>query len=235
MALAKFRKISDKIGVGRFVVSEGVAPSAYLLPHENLPTLHFDEEDDRFETVIMKGTILSVVQDANGYSRVVPCNGTGSIVTHNDATGATPGTVAVPANSTPIGCAQFNLFRPFDKGTSQGAGWITHGYVEWPMVDGLNDDVVPGDTVCSDGLGRPVQYNGTDPRQQVGKVIEVEQFGTTYDDGLLRYMQLPGDVAEMMTDLYSIMQDGPHKGLLGVRVNLDVPNAVGAMRVTLTI
>jgi len=66
MSLAKFRKVHSKTGAGRFVVSEGVAPSAYLLPHPGLPTWYLDSEDDRFEIVIPKGTILSVVADSNG-------------------------------------------------------------------------------------------------------------------------------------------------------------------------
>lgn len=238
MALAKYRTVGDKIGSGRFVVSEGVAPSTYLLPHENLPTLEFDSEDDRFEIVIMKGTILSVVADANGYSRLVPCNGTETAQTYDDGSGneVEVGTTGVGGATTPIGCAQYNLYRPFDRGTSQGGGWITHGYVEWPLVDGLNDDLAPGDPVTSDAIGRPVK---ADPdvaaRLLVGKVAEIERFGTTYDDGLLRYMQLPGDAEHMLNDLFSITSAGPHQGLLGVRVNLDKPNAVGAVRVTLTI
>jgi len=32
MSLAKFRKVHSKTGAGRFVVSEGIAPAAYLLP-----------------------------------------------------------------------------------------------------------------------------------------------------------------------------------------------------------
>ena len=38
MSLAKFRKVGTKTGAGRFVVSEGIAPSAYILPSVGLPT-----------------------------------------------------------------------------------------------------------------------------------------------------------------------------------------------------
>lgn len=252
MALAKFRKVGDKIGSGRFVVSEGVAPSAYLLPHENLPTLGFDEEDDRFEVVIKKGTILSLVQNAAGDSRIVPANGSGAGVTYADGLG---GTVVVPANSVPIGCAQYNLYRPFDRGTSQGAGWITHGYVEWPMIQGVNDDLNPGDIVISDDRGRPVKGYATDPdgagalvananvANIVGKVIEVEEFGVNYDTGLLEYMEVQTSTdfdtgtanEELRSKLFTVASAGPHQGFDGARVNLDVPNVVGAVRVTLTI
>ena len=145
MSLAKFRKVYAKTGAGRFVVSEGIAPAAYLLPSAGLPTWYLDSEDDRFEIVLTKGTILSVVADSNGDARVVPANGSGSSVTWGDSMpsswdpldGATPAyssgatdTVTVAAKSVPVGVAQYDLYRPFDKGTSQGAGFITHGYVE---------------------------------------------------------------------------------------------------------
>lgn len=248
MSLAKFRKVGHKTGTGRFVVSEGIAPSAYLLPHVGLPTLFTDDEDDRYEIVITKGTILSVVADANGDSRVVPCNGTGSGQTWGDADtvdleeGATPtdnagdeDTVTVPSRSTPIGCAQYNLYRPFDKGTSQGAGWITHGYVEWPLVAGVNDDFDLGDYVRADHMGRPVVHTpGTDDLGVVGKVIEIEKFATNFDDGLLSYMQLPSDPGALK-EVYELTKSGPYQGKLGIRGNLDVANVVGAVRVTLTL
>lgn len=243
MSLAKFRKVYDKNGSGRFVVSEGIAPSAYLLPHEALPTLYSDIEDDRFEIVITKGTILSVVADANGDSRIVPANGTVTAVTHNDATGATPATVTVGATaatgaSTPIGCAQYDLYRPFDKGTSQGAGWIARGYVEWPMVEGLNDDLAVGDVVRSDNMGRPVKCTRAEhvaqPWVAVGKVIEIEKFATNFDDGLLSYMQLPSDPGALK-HVYELTKDGTYKGKLGIRANLDVANVIGAFRVNLNL
>lgn len=233
MALAKFRKVTRGNDSGRFVVSEGIAPSAYLLPHEGLPTLYEDYEDDRFEIVVTKGTILSVVADANGDSRIVPANGTGAGVTHDDGD-ATPVEVTVPANSVPIGCAQYDLYRPFDKGTSQGAGWITHGYVEWPIVEGLNDAVAPGDLIRADGLGRPVVDNAATGPAVVGKVIEVEKFATNFDDGLLSYMQLPSDPGALKA-VYSLTKSGPYEGRMGIRANLDVENVIGAFRVNLTL
>jgi hypothetical protein len=257
MSLAKFRKVHSKTGAGRFVVSEGVAPAAYLLPHPGLPTWYLDSEDDRFEIVIPKGTILSVVADSNGDARVVPANGTSSSKSWGDSMpttwdpldGATPNyssgatdTISVPARSIPIGCAQYDLYRPFDKGTSQGAGFITHGYVEYPMVSGLNNDVTVGSVVRSDVMGRPVLAAATDfydssaayAYLQVGKVVEVEKFATNFDDGLLSYMQLPSDPGALKT-VYELTKAGPNTGKLGIRSNLDVTNVIGAFRVNLTL
>jgi len=257
MSLAKFRKVGTKTGSGRLVVSEGVAPAAYLLPNKGLPTWYLDSEDDRFEIVIPKGTILSVVADANGDATVVPANGTGSSVTWGDAMpsswdpldGATPSyssgatdSVAVGARSIPVGVAQYDLYRPFDKGTSQGAGFITHGYVEYPMVDGLNADVTVGSLVRSDHMGRPVLaaaadfYNSSAVYSylQVGKVVEVETFATNYDDGLLSYMQLPSDPGALKT-VFELTRSGSFSGKLGIRSNLDVHNVKGAFRVNLTL
>jgi len=252
MSLAKFRKVHSKTGAGRFVVSEGVAPSAYLLPDQGLPTWYYDSEDDRFEIVITKGTILSVVADSNGDARVVPANGTSNSTTWGDTMsgwdpldGATPSsssgstdTVSVAGQSIPIGCAQYDLYRPFDKGTSQGAGFITHGYVEYPMVDLVNADVTVGSVIRADHMGRPVLASKSEiaaaPYLQVGKVIEVEKFATNFDDGLLSYMQLPSDPGALKT-VYELTRSGTYSGKLGIRANLDVHNVVGAFRVNLTL
>lgn len=256
MSLAKFRKVGSKNGAGRFLVSGDIAPATYLLPHPGLGTLYSDIEDDRFEIVITHGTILSVVTDSNGDSRVVPANGTATAqewgdadaVDFNSQTGATPAPttnstgnadeVTVPAESVPIGCAQYDFYRPFDKGTSQGAGWIARGFVEWPLVLGLNDSVAPGDLVRSDHMGRPVKFTAAayqlKPHLLVGKVIEVEKFSTNFDDGLLSYMQLPSDPGALKT-VYEITKDGTYKGKLGIRGNLDVANSLGAFRVLLTL
>jgi hypothetical protein len=249
MSLAKFRKVGSKTGSGRFVVSEGIAPATYLLPHSALPTWYTDNEDDRFEIVIPKGTILSVVTDSNGDSRIVPANGSGSSQTWGDAdtidleTGATPTnvagddeTVSVAAGTVPIGCAQYDLYRPFDKGTSQGAGWITRGYVEYPLVNGVNANLVAGDIIRADALGRPVKFTkGTDAHYlAVGTVIEVEKFATNFDDGLLSYMLLPSDPGALK-EVFELTQSGPYQGKLGIRSNLDTANVVGAIRVSLTL
>jgi hypothetical protein len=251
MSLAKFRKVGTKTGAGRFVVSEGIAPSAYILPSVALPTWYADSEDDRFEIVIPKGTILSVVTDSSGDSRFVPANGTGSSVTWGDTisgwnplaaatpvAGASGDTQAVAARSVPVGCAQYDLYRPFDKGTSQGAGFIVRGYVEYPMVTGVNADLVAGSLVAPDFMGRPRLLSQADaasyPHLMVGKVIEVEKFATNFDDGLLSYMQLPSDPGALKT-VYELTRSGSFSGKLGIRANLDVTNVIGAFRVNLTL
>jgi hypothetical protein len=169
--------------------------------------------------------------------------------TWNPQSGATPSyssgatdTIVVPARSVPIGCAQYDLYRPFDKGTSQGAGFITHGYVEYPMVSGVNADVAVGSVVRSDHMGRPVLaaaadfYNSSAAYAylQVGKVIEVEKFATNFDDGLLSYMQLPSDPGALKT-VFELTRAGTFSGKLGIRANLDVHNVIGAFRVNLTL
>ncbi len=257
MSLAKFRKVYGKSGSGRFVVSEGIAPAAALTAHPGLPTLWEDDEDDRFEIVMARGTILSVVTDSDGNSRVVPANGTSSSMAWGDVmtgfapeeTGATPtstsgstDTVTVAARSIPVGCAQFNVQRPFDKGTSIYASWITHGYVEWPTVATVNDDVAVGDLLRADHIGRPVKAATTDfysssnvySYLQVGKVIEVEKFATNFDDGLLSYMQLPSDPGALK-EVYELTKAGTYSGKMGIRINLDVANVTGAMRAVLTL
>jgi len=249
MSLAKFRKVGTKTGSGRFLVSSGVAPAAYILPSVALPTWYTDTEDNRFEVVIPKGTILSVITDGSGDSRFVPANGSGSSVTWGDTIsgwdplaaatptgGASGDTQAVAARTVPIGVAQYDLYRPFDKGTSQGAGFITGGYVEYPMVTGVNADLAGGDLIAADFMGRPRKLTdaATYPWLTVGKVIEVEKFATNFDDGLLSYMQLPSDPGALKT-VFELTKSGAYQGKLGIRSNLDVTNVIGAFRVNLTL
>jgi hypothetical protein len=237
MSRAQYRKVYGKNGSGRFVVSEGIAPSTYLLAHPGLPTVEFDLEDDRFEIVIQQGMILSAFEDADGNTKIVPANGTGSVANYDDGE-ATPDTVTVPARSKPIGAAQAHAYRPFDKGTSLAVSWITRAFVEWPVVEGLNDDLNPGDLVRSDAIGRPVKCSdadaGTYPWLVVGKVIEVDNFATNFDDGLLSYMQLPSDPGALR-EVYAATKAGTYQGKLGIPANLDVAGVVGSVRVTLNV
>lgn len=256
MSRAPYRRIERGSNSGRFVVSEGVAPSAYLLGHPGLPTFYTNNEDDRYEIVIPQGTILSAVAGADGSSYVVPANGTTSAFVWGDGqavdveTGATPAsasgsstdTISVPARSVPIGCAQQDVYRPFDRNTSFAASWITTGYVEWPMVNGVNADLAVGDVVRSDHMGRPVKAaagdffnsNAVYDYLRVGKVVEIEKFATNFDFGLLNYMQLPSDPGAL-EEVYSLTRSGPHQDLFGVRKNLDAVNSVGAVRVSLSL
>lgn len=238
MSKADFRKVYGKSS-GRFVVSEGIAPATYILAHEGLPTVSTDYKDDRYEIVIPKGTILSVVTDSNGDSRVVPANGTGSAQNYNDGQ-ATPDSVTVPARSVPVGAALQDVHRPFNRNTSYAASWIREAFVEWPAVDGLNSDLVAGDLVAPDALGRPVKISTADaasyPWLVVGRVIETDTIGGNFDDTLLSYFKVnASDANEALTALYSITEDGPNKGTFGVPANLDVPDVVGSFRVTLNV
>lgn len=257
MSLANYRSIKRGSNSSRFVISEGVAPSVYLEAHPGLPTFYTHEEangDDRYEVVIPQGTVLSVVKGSDDNSYIVPANGTAAAFTWGDSqavdveTGATPAsgsgtnvdTIQVPARSVPIGCAQSNVFRPFDRNASFAASWITQGLVEVPMVDGLNADLEPGDTVRADAMGRFVKadaatdFDGGLDYVRVGKVIAIEKFATNFDDGLLSYMELPADPGALL-EVYSITRAGAHQGKLGVRKNLDVVNSVGAIQVLLTL
>ncbi len=259
MSKASYRRISRGSASGRFVVSEGVAPASYLLAHPGLPTFYTHAEfngDDRYEVVIPQGTILSAVAGADGNSYVVPANGTTSAFVWKDdqaisvETGATPAsgsgsstdTVTVPARSVPIGCAQADIYRPFDRNASFAASWIAQAYVEWPLIDGLNADLAVGDLVRADEIGRPVKattaelYNSSNVYSHlaVGKVVEIEKFATNFDAGLLDYMQLPSDPGALKS-VYSIERPGPYQDKFGVRKNLDAVNSVGAVRVLLTL
>jgi hypothetical protein len=186
-----------------------------------------------------------VVEDDDNEAWIAPANGTGSNVNwddNNDLGQATPGgsdAFVVPARSKPIGAANFDLYRVFDRGTSQGVGFVAKAYVEWPMVEDLNDELTAGDLVAPDAIGRPVAISdgdaGTYPWLVVGRVLKVEKFATNYDHGLLDYMQIPKVDPGILEDVYAITALGPYQGLFGVRANLDVPNVVGAFRVNMTL
>lgn len=237
MSRALYRKVYGKNGSGRFVVSEGIAPAVYDYAHPALPTLWTDIEDDRFEITIPQGTILSVVEDEDGNTLFVPANGTGVAQSYDDGA-ATPDEVEVEAYSVPVGAATQHALRPFDKGTSYAVSWVRESFVEWPAVDGLNDDVKPGNLVRADAIGRPVKCSkaeaAANPHVVVGRVIEADEFGTNFDDGLLSYMVLPSDPGALR-DVYAATKEGPYKGKLGIPGNLDVANVVGSFRVTLNV
>jgi hypothetical protein len=235
MAKASFRDVYGKTQ-GRFVVSEGVAPAEYLLPSEDLPTLYLDDEDNRFEIVITKGTILAVIDDGSDNSLIVPCNGTNAPYTYTGTSRDGTATSITLAANYPIGVAQYDLYRPFEYGTSQGTGWLTHAYVEYPMVERLNDDLAPGNLICPDAIGRPVLYThgASVEHTMCGQVICVEKFATNFDDGLLSYMEIPSDSFDTaLEEVYKITHDGDYAGTFGIRGNLDVEDCLGAIRVLL--
>jgi hypothetical protein len=106
------------------------------------------------------------------------------------------------------------------------------------MIDGLNDDLVPGDLIRADAVGRPVKCSAAEaaakPYLVVGYVVETDTFATNFDDGLLSYMQLPSDPGALR-EVYAITAEGPYKGKLGVPANLDVAGAVGSVRAVLNV
>jgi len=172
-------------------VSEGIAPSAYFLPDENLPTLWtHSEQDMRYEVLIPKGTILALSAIGNG--------------------GSVPVFTICDQTENPVGVAQYHCFRPFDKGTSQGVGWIRRGYIKYPYIPAVlcpgdsspanpNSFVEPGDYVMSDARGRFTKWvewdadlaNGFSTTKIVGQVIDVQKFGVTYDTQLMEYLTWP--------------------------------------------
>jgi hypothetical protein len=138
--------------------------------------------------------------------------------------------------------------RPFAQGDKFGVSFITEGYVEFPIVVGLNDGVAVGDKIAVDALGRPVIWDattavggsGTDTHgDPVGVVKAVEIIGTDeFDTGMLEYLTLPYE--EFMNALLRqpLTINDPDVSvsatpLFGYRSNLDVADVSGAMRVQL--
>jgi len=239
MPKANYRDVYDKTQ-GRFVVSEGVAPSEYVFPHEDLPTLYLDFEDNRFEIVITKGTILQLYPIVSGddvnEAYFVPANGTDSNSTITGTARDGTETSLTVAPGYPVGVAQYDLYRPFEYGTSQGTGWLTHAYVEYPMIKSLNDDLKAGDLVRPDALGRPVLFDPATDSHFVmcGQVVYIEKFATNFDDGLLSYMEIPSDKFDTALEyVYTITNDGDYQGTMGIRANLDVEDCLGAVRILL--
>lgn len=246
--LAAWRKFRGNYTRGRLVVSEDpITPAETLYPDEALGTLFYDYEDDRFEVVIVQGTILtlSVPTGAGGY------NGA-----------AKPKVRPSTATTVPFAVARSDLYRPFDSGDSQIASYLKKGYIEIPYIPGTlvptsqtgagfagsaSGTVVPGDFVKSDSLGRFVKMVSTDNLAlRVGQIVTIEKFGTTYDTGMLEYMKWDTsafhDYLHQLeeTDPYLHTADwdslyneasSPFHGQRGIRQNLDVKGAQGAVRI----
>lgn len=176
--------------------SEGVAPSVFFFADDDLPTLwrdHTETGDPRWEILIPIGTILTLKQDSQKKPVFRPCTKTGK----------------------PVGVAQYHCYRPFDKGTSQAVGFITHATIKIPYVPAVmtpgdvfddsspsgcqNDTLAVGDYVMSDALGRFTKWVGHDADHSygyptwaiVGQVLDIQKFGETYDTQLMQYMTWP--------------------------------------------
>lgn len=221
MARASYKYVWGK-STADISVSEGIAPSTYFLPdHWSLSTLWYHSpEDPRYEVLIPKGTILTLIAlDSDGSQA-------------DDGTG-TPYFRPCTSTGKPVGVAQYHLFRPFDKGTSQGAGWIRFGYIKYPFIpavltpgdiddDGspatvLNDSIGPGDYVMSDDLGRFTKWVEQDATHaaygypdwaRMGQVIDIQKFGVTYETQLMEYLKFKTD--DFQDTLNTLTQDQPY-------------------------
>ena len=142
--------------------------------------------------------------------------------------------------SHPIGVLAKDAFRPFDKGDSEGCTFITEGYVEWPLVslkasnDAVifdNSNVVVGNYVKPDPLGRPVKWNPGEPEDlKIGQVIARELLTgamKNYDYGFLNYMQLPfGAFDTALVAAASTVTVFDQLAYFGVRTNIDSRDAL---------
>jgi hypothetical protein len=247
---ASWRKYKGNYTRGRLVVSEDpITPAETLYPDCTAanPTLFYDYEDDRFEIVAVKGTILTLYVSATGQSGV-----------------ETPTLSHCTSTAVPFAVARTDLYRQFDEGDSQIASYIRRGYIEVPFIPSTicptsqtvagytgsaTGTLVPGDVVKSDSLGRFVKMTSGDSiALRVGQVVTIEKFGTTYDTGMLEwYKWNTRDFEDYLhqleeTDPYLHTADwhtlyssatSPFHGERGIRQNLDVMGAQGAVRIWL--
>lgn len=189
MALQSYKWVGGKTRAD-IMVSEGIAPATYFLPDDSLPDLWtWSYDDPRYKVIIPKGCILSLTATADGAT--------------------TPKFKICDADDNPVGVAQYDIMRPFDKGTSQGVGWIRRGYIKYPYIPEIltpnvgdsplpaDGYILPGDYVRSDALGRFTKWlewdgaheNGYSPTKIVGQVIDIQKFGVTFDTQLMEYMK----------------------------------------------
>jgi hypothetical protein len=167
--------------------------------------------------------------------------------TTGGATGAIAAVQYRPASGyelkgKPQGVLTMDAYRPFANAENEGVSFITHGYVEWPLVKSIdvgnshavifdNTELEVGDYVMPDQLGRPVKWNELWPEYlKVGRVLAKETLGTDFDYGFLQYMQLPFDTFEnaLLNTVYNThkIQDGASTDhtvshVFGVRPNVD--------------
>lgn len=268
MAYGKWRDVSAKTA-GRFIVSGGEFPAEKIVAHQGLPTLDqalgtVHPDDSRLETVITQGTVLSVVKDSGtssdtGKERFVPANGYPHVNTAAEDPltydSAGDDEVTVPAQSTPVGVAQYHFYRPmFERYDNHGGGFVCGtALVEWPIVTGGGlDGAAPGDLVTFDQSGRPLLVSNAgndlgdggnadvDSNLVIGKVLATEDLTATgpswdggFDDGLMRYF-LFSPREPVVKHVYTITKDGAQQGSFA-RANLDVADVTGAARVILNL
>lgn len=247
---AAWRKFKGNYTRGRLVVSEDpITPAETLYPDIALPTLFYDYEDDRREILIVQGTILTLYVDTSS----------GGLGINTPV--LRPSTEA----TVPFAVSRMDLLRPFDYGDSQIASYVRRGYIEVPLVSGTvcptqsdrgytgspSGTIWPGDFVKSDSLGRFVKMTSGDALElKVGQVVSMEQFGTTYDTGMLEYYKW--DTGAFKNYLHTLTETDPYLhtadwdsiynsasspflGQRGIRQNLDVKGSIGSMRIWLTL
>jgi hypothetical protein len=256
MSYASWRKFRGNYTRGRLVVSEdAITPAEAIYPDPALSTLFYDYEDDRFEIVAVKGTILKLTVASTGYSGI-----------------DTPMLGICSTGTVPFAVARTDLYRPFDYGDSQIGSFIRRGYVEIPFIPSVicptsqttsgfstasqTGTLLPGDWLCSDNYGRFVKMEASQSGEhwkKVGEVVTIERLGYTYDKGMLDYMKWPTrafneemhylneDEPWQATDSYDTYVEGASSGTYantttgkGIRTNLNVQGSEGAVRIWLT-
>jgi hypothetical protein len=258
MSYASWRKFRGNYTRGRLVVSEDpITPAEAIWPDPSLSTLFYDYEDDRYEIVAVKGTILTLYTATSGISGVdVP-------------------TLKVCSSGTvPFAVARTDLYRPFDYGDSQIGSFIRRGYIEIPFIPEVicpttqtasgystasqTGTLQVGDWLCSDNYGRFVKMDETCSGQlwkKVGEVVRIDKFGSTYDTGLLEWMKWPTREFNTSGGLHYLNEDQPWQATTGysagvegdttsayantadgkgIRTNLNVKGAQGSVRIWLT-
>lgn len=128
--------------------------------------------------------------------------------------GASAADTLAGVQAKPLGVLAQDAYRPFEYGEIEGISFITHGYVEWPLVKKVesdddntvyfdNTDLAVGDYVKPDSLGRPVKWRpGVDPNfLRIGRVVKKDVIGADFDYGLLNYFQLPQSAGDMADGL----------------------------------
>ena len=214
---------------GRLIVSGGDTVAEYYEANVGLPTLYVDETHKPFlECIITKGTFITLetLDDTDDISG-----------NDHPQKGKTVATIADGTRDVVHGLCVLDAMRSFRSGDKFGVSFITEGYVEFPIVLGLNDAVTVGSQIAVDNMGRPVVFSQGVTGPAVGVVKAVEIIGTdAFDTGMLEYMALPYE--EFMNALLRRpleLQDPAlfPAPLFGYRSNLDVTDVLGAMRVQL--
>jgi hypothetical protein len=256
MTYASWRKFRGNYTRGRLIVSEDpITPAEAIWPDQALDTLFYDYEDDRYEIVAVKGTILTLYTDTTGISGV-----------------DNPTLRICSTGTVPFAVARTDLYRPFDQGDSQIGSFVKRAYIEIPFIpevicptsqeaSGYSTNSDPGylqvgDWLCSDAYGRFVKMTAAasgEMWKKVGEVVRIDKFGTTYDTGMLEWMKWP--TRDFKNEMHYLNEDEPWEATStwdsnvegptassvantetgrGIRTNLNVQGAVGSVRVWLT-